>query len=97
MSTKTLADVLLRPVVTEKSTLLQEKGKYVFEVAKPASKGAIKAAVEQAFGVKVLDVNTLRVKTKTKRVGPRRVLGRTWKKAIVTLEPGSKITLFEGV
>ncbi|MSQ11397.1 MAG: 50S ribosomal protein L23 [Dehalococcoidia bacterium] len=89
--------MLLRPVVTENSTRLQGQGKYVFEVARTATKGGIKEAVEKTFGVKVTAVNTLRGTIKTKRFGKREVYGRTWKKAIVTLAPGDKIALFEGI
>jgi large subunit ribosomal protein L23 len=97
MTSRTYARVLIRPVVTEKSTLQQEQAKYTFEVAPGATKFAVKEAVENAFNVKVLSVNTMRVQVRTKRFGARPVLGRTWKKAVVTLQPGNKITLFEAV
>lgn len=90
-------DVLRRPVITEKSTNLQEQGRYSFEVAPRASKLQIKRAVEEAFSVKVLGVNTMNVKGKRKRFGPRETSRRSWKKAIVTLAPGNSITIFEGV
>ncbi len=90
-------EVLKRPVVTEKSTLLQEKGCYTFEVARSATKQQIKEAVEKAFGVEVVQVNTLTVRDKPRRYGPRLVPARRWKKAIVTLAPGNSITIFEGV
>lgn len=89
--------ILIRPVVTEKSTRLQEEGRYVFEVPLHVTRTQVKEAVEKAFGVKVDRVNTLIVKGKTKRYGPRVVRTRTWKKAIVRLKPGYSITLFEGV
>lgn len=89
--------VIVRPIVTEKSTALQESGRYVFEVDRMATKLTIKEAVEDAFEVKVVSVNTMVVKGKRKRFGPRFTLGKTWKKAIVSLAPGESITIFEGV
>ena len=89
--------VLKRPVVTEKSTGLQETGRYVFEVDPSATKLQIKQVVQEAFDVKVVGVNTMVVKGKRKRFGPRFSAGRSWKKAIVTLAPGESITIFEGV
>jgi large subunit ribosomal protein L23 len=90
-------DILRRPIVTEKSTLLQEQGRYAFEVAVRATKHDIKRAVETAFGVNVVKVNTMNVKGKPKRFGPRLVMQKSWKKAIVILAPGETITIFEGV
>lgn len=91
--------VLVRPLITEKGTMLTALDKYPFEVRKDSNKIQIKAAVELAFGVKVKAVNTLTVHGKTKRRGRRRLAstGRSWKKAIVTLEPGEKIELYSGV
>ena len=90
-------DILRRPVLTEKSTILQEEGRYTFEVAPNATKHQIKEAVEEAFNVDVLQVNTMHVRGKRKRFGPRIAQGRSWKKAIVLLSPGDTITIFEGV
>jgi large subunit ribosomal protein L23 len=90
-------EVLRKPVVTEKSTLLQEAGKYVFEVAPGATKHEIKRAVEEVFDVTVLKVNTMNLRGKSKRFGPRVVLQPSRKKAIVKLAPGDTITIFEGV
>jgi large subunit ribosomal protein L23 len=90
-------EVLRRPVITEKSTELQAQGKYAFEVARDANKPQIKQAVEKAFKVKVTAVNVVTVHGKERRVGRRQVLTQPWKKAIVTLQPGDKIELFEGV
>ena len=90
-------DILRRPIITEKSTNLQERGQYSFEVAPSASKLQIKRAVEEAFSVRVLGVNTMNVKGKRKRFGPRQTTKRSWKKALVTLSPGDSITIFEGV
>jgi len=92
-----LYEVLRRPVITEKNAMLQAQGKYAFEIAREANKPQIKQAVEKAFKVKVLAVNVMTVPGKTRRVGRRQVLTQSWKKAIVTLKPGDKIELFEGV
>lgn len=92
-----LYDVLRRPLVTEKNTMLQAQNKYAFEVAKEANKPQIKQAVEKAFKVKVITVNVTKVSGKTKRVGRRLVQTSPWKKAIVTLRSGDKIEFFEGV
>ena len=87
-------NVIIRPVVTERSFDLMNQNKYTFEVAKNANKYQIKDAVEELFNVKVTRVNTLTVKPKTKRV--RYVAGktRTWKKAVVTLREGDAIEIF---
>ena len=90
-------EVLRRPIITEKSTEMQERGRYVFEVAPEASKHQVKQAVEEAFGVSVVKVNTMNVKGKRKRYGPRLAQQRSWKKAVVTLASGETITIFEGV
>jgi len=90
-------DILIRPVVTEKSMSLLQENKYTFYVDPKATKTDIKNAVEKIFNVKVLRVNTLWARGKKKRV--RRALGKTpdRKKAIVTLRPGDKIEIFEGL
>ncbi len=90
-------EVLRRPVITEKMTMLQEQGKYAFEVAPTANKIQIKAAVETAFNVTVKSVNTMTVKPKKRRVGKSWGMTPTWKKAIVTLAPGQRLDLIEGV
>ena len=92
-----LYEVLHRPVITEKNTDLQAQGKYAFEVAHKANKHQIKQAVEKAFNVRVTGVNVLTVPGKSRRVGRRQVSTPSWKKAIVTLQPGEKIGFFEGV
>ena len=92
-----LYEVLRRPLITEKDTILQAQGKYAFEVAKESNKPQIKQAVEKAFKVKVTAVNVMTVPGKGRRVGRRQVLTQSWKKAIVTLQPGDKIGFFEGV
>ena len=89
-------DILLRPLVTEKSTALLEEGKYVFEVAKVANKVQIAQAVAEIFNVKVVAVNTINVTGKVKRVGRNVGRRRGYKKAIVTLAPGETIQFFEG-
>ena len=85
------------PLITEKITLLQAQNRYGFEVAKGAAKQQIKEAVEAAFKVEVVGVNVMTVPGKMRRIGRRQVLTPSWKKAIVTLEPGQKIEFFEGV
>ena len=92
-----LYEVLRRPLITEKATLLQEGDKYVFEVAKEATKPQIKEAVEKAFKVKVAKVNVVMVPGKARRFGRRQVTSSPWKKAVVSLEPEQKISFFEGV
>jgi large subunit ribosomal protein L23 len=89
--------VLKRPIVTEKSTLLQEQSKYVFEVDKRASKTEVKDAVERSFSVKVRAVRVLSITGERKRRANGRWLQqRSIKKAVVTLAPGQSIQLFEG-
>ena len=90
-------EVLRRPIISEKATRLQEGNKYVFEVAGEATKAQIKRAVEHAFKVKVVGVNVVTVPGKTRRMGGREVVASSWKKAVVSLEAGNKITFFEGV
>ncbi len=92
-----LFDVIRRPLVTEKNTVLQAQGKYAFEVADDANKVMVKDAVEKAFKVTVISVNMLTVRGKEKRIGRRLIVGSPWKKAVVTLKAGDKITIFEGV
>ncbi|MFN8558547.1 MAG: 50S ribosomal protein L23 [Dehalococcoidia bacterium] len=89
--------VLLRPLITEKGTLLGEQNKYAFQVMKGANKLQIKAAVEQAFGVQVLKVNTMVMPGKRRRVGRSTGVTSEWKKAVVTLAEGNRIEFFEGV
>ncbi len=92
-----LYEVLRRPLITEKSTVLQAQNKYAFEIAAKANKLMIRQAVEKAFKVKVTGVNVITMRGKTRRVGRRQVHTPPWKKAIVTLQPGNKIEFFEGV
>lgn len=90
-------DVIVSPVITEKSTLLSEKNQVMFNVARKATKPEIKAAVEALFGVKVTAINTLNRKGKVKRF--RGVIGRQSdvKKAVVTLAEGESIDVTTGL
>ncbi len=90
-------EVIIRPVVTEKSTDLMADNKYTFRVNIRANKTQIKQAVEQIFKVKVRQVNTSRVHGKLRRMGRTEGRRPDWKKAIVTLEPGHTIEVFEGL
>jgi large subunit ribosomal protein L23 len=92
-----LADLVRRPIVTEKATLLLEQNKYVFEVIPKATKPQIKAAIESLFEVKVTSVNTLNPPRKKRRVGKFVGYKAQYKKAIVTLAEGDSITLFPEV
>ncbi|EFR43207.1 50S ribosomal protein L23 [Dialister micraerophilus] len=89
-------DILIKPIVTEKSTALMEEGKYTFQVPLNVTKIEIRQAVEQVFNVKVQAVNTMRYEGKMKRLGRTQGRRSDWKKAIVTLKPGETIELFEG-
>jgi large subunit ribosomal protein L23 len=95
------SQVILRPVISEKSMDETQRGKYTFAVHSDANKLQIKAAVEELFKVSVLQVNVLTTKPKEKRrgIGRGRTKGFTspWRKAIVTVAPGDKIEFFEGV
>jgi large subunit ribosomal protein L23 len=89
--------VVLRPLITEKATMMTGERKYAFEVDRRANKPQIRHAVETAFNVHVLRVNTMSVRGKTRRVGRRVTQTRSWKKAIVTLAEGDSIEIFEGI
>mgnify|MGYP006284730147 CR=1 FL=1 len=95
---KDARQIVIRPIVTEKSTIMREENnQYVFRVIPRATKREIAAAVEELFEVSVTDVRTIRMQGKKKRLG--RNLGRrpSWKKAIVTLAEGDSVDFFEGV
>jgi large subunit ribosomal protein L23 len=104
MSALTAPEIILRPVISEKSIDESGRGKYTFAVHSHANKIQIKAAVEELYKgekITVVSVNVLTTKAKEKRRGTRRgrISGFTtpWRKAIVTLAPGQKIEFFEGV
>ena len=90
-------EVLLRPMITEKSTIMADMGKYSFQVAPKANKVQIKEAVQKTFGVTVEDVNVTRLRGKVKRYGPRFKKRPDVKKAVVTLKSGDRIQLIEGL
>jgi large subunit ribosomal protein L23 len=92
-----LYEVLRRPLITEKNTLLKEIGKYAFDVAIKANKNEIKKAVEKAFNVEVMSVNIISVHGKTKRRGRGLAVTPSRKKAVVTVKRGQKIEFFEGI
>ena len=90
-------EVLRRPLITEKSTILQDgQNKYAFEVDTRANKAQVRAAVEKSFNVQVAAVNIATVKGKSKRFGRKEVRRPSWKKAVVSLKAGDKIQIFEG-
>lgn len=90
--------IIKSPLVTEKGTMLREtQGQYLFEVDARANKHQIRGAIEKLFNVHVLDVKTLNVRGKVKRVGQNIGRRSNWKKAFVTLKEGEKIEFFEGV
>jgi large subunit ribosomal protein L23 len=89
-------NVVIRPVISEKSYALIAEGKYTFRVNDRAHKTQISHAVEEIFSVKVAGVRTAKVRSKPKRRGLHQGRTRAWKKAIVQLAPGERIELFEG-
>ncbi len=88
--------VILEPVVSEKSYALMADNKYTFRVDARAHKTQIRLAVEEIFKVSVMEVRTIKVRSKPKRRGAHNGRTRSWKKAIVKLAPGDRIELFEG-
>ncbi|HHT72870.1 MAG TPA: 50S ribosomal protein L23 [Firmicutes bacterium] len=91
-------DIVIRPIITEKSTdIMATQNKYTFQVDLRANKTQIKEAVEELFKVKVRKVNTSRVRGKMRRMGMTQGRKPDWKKAVVTLEPGHTIEVFEGL
>lgn len=94
---RTLADLVVRPIVTEKATIQLEENKYVFDVVIKATKPQIKQAIESLFEVKVEKVNTLRLPRRQRRVGKFIGYKTQYKRAIVTLAEGSSINLFPEV
>jgi large subunit ribosomal protein L23 len=90
-------DIVLKPIVTEKSSLAKETGnQYVFEVARHANKIEIAKAVERLFKVKVLAVRVMNMEGKTRRLGKHSGKRSDWRKAIVKIGPKDKISFFEG-
>ena len=87
------SDIIIAPVITEKSMANRQNNVYTFKVVKDANKTEIKRAVEEAFKVIVKSVNTLNTKSKRRRVGRYSGRTKTYKKAIVTLESGSSIDI----
>ena len=89
-------DILVKPVITEKTTMMMSDGKYTFKVSLHANKIEIRKAVEAVFGVKVKSVNTIHMTGKFKRMGKHMGKRPDYKKAIVTLQEGETIEFFEG-
>jgi large subunit ribosomal protein L23 len=91
------SQIILKPVLSEKSYVLSSAGKYTFRVHPDAHRTQIRQAVESLFAVHVVEVRTINVKSKPKRRG--QILGRTrsWKKAIVKVAPGESIPIFQGL
>ena len=91
------SQVIIRPVVSEKSYVLATADRYTFRVHADAHKTQIKQAVEQLFGVTVLGVRTSKVPSKPKRRGVTAGRTRAWKKAVVQVKPGQSIPIFQGL
>ncbi len=94
---RSLADLVRRPIVTEKATILLEENQYTFEVDPRATKPQVKAAIEELFDVKVISVNTQNRPRQKRRVGKFAGYRPQYKRAVVTLAPDSSITLFPEV
>ncbi len=92
-----LADLILKPIITEKGTMQMELGKYVFDVLPKATKPDIRAAIESLFDVNVVKVNTLTLPRQKRRVGKYMGYKAQYKRAIVTLKEGDSIMLFPDV
>ncbi len=91
------SQVIIRPVVSEKSYTLASADKYTFRVHPDAHKTQIRQAVEQLFEVSVVEVRTMSVKSKPKRRGVTAGRTRSWKKAVVQVKPGDSIPIFQGL
>ena len=89
-------DIIIRPIITEKSSRMMAQNKYTFEVLRQANKIEIRNAVEEVFKVKVESVYTVSMHSKPKRMGRFSGRTRSWKKAIVKLRPGQRIEFFDG-
>lgn len=94
---KLAREIIIKPVVTEKSVDLMQENKYCFKVAKDANKIEIKNAIEEIFKVTVVNVNAVNVHGKMKRMGRTQGMTASWKKAVVTLREGDSIEVFEGL
>jgi len=94
---KNARDIIIKPVVSERSVASMEHNKYTFRVDLKANKIEIKNAIEEIFKVKVVEVKTMVVKGKVKRMGRYEGKRPDWKKAIVTLKDGDKIEIIEGL
>ncbi len=90
-------EIVIHPIITEKSTQQQENGKYCFKVNKRANKKEIMKAVKDTFTVEPISCNIMNIRGKKKRVRYKLGYTSSWKKAIVTLKEGDKIEIFEGV
>ncbi len=90
-------DIILKPVITEKTVAMMEEGKYTFKVAKGSNKFEIKNAIQDIFKVNVVNISTMNVRGKVKRMGRSEGKTSSWKKAIVTLKEGQQIEVFEGL
>jgi large subunit ribosomal protein L23 len=91
------SQVIIRPVVSEKTFVLAEAGKYTFRVHERAHKTQIRQAIERLFDVHVIEVRTASVKSKPKRRGQTSGRTRQWKKAIIQVQPGETIPIFRGL
>jgi len=95
---KTISTIIKQAIVSEKGTILQDKeNRYIFKVHPDANKIEIKKAIETAFDVKVLNVKTINMKGKTKRLGRFEGKRSSWKKAIIRIKEGDTIDIFESV
>ena len=97
LNDRELADLILKPIITEKGTIQMELNKYVFDVLPKATKPDIRAAIESLFDVTVIKVNTLKLPRKKRRVGRFEGYKAQYKRAIVTLKEGDSIALFPDV
>ena len=97
LNDRELADLILKPIITEKGTIQMELDKYVFDVLPKATKPDIRAAIESLFDVTVVKVNTLKLPRKKRRVGRFEGYKAQYKRAIVTLKEGDSIALFPDV
>lgn len=89
-------DVIIKPIISEKTTELMEENKYVFQIARSANKLMVKQALKELFGVTAEKVNVMNVRGKNRRLRFRMGKRAAWKKAIVTLSAGDKIEIFDG-